>query len=357
MATQRKVTDPGYEATKINLPESQNVENTVARMTSDPANSPLLQSAQTGVKQQFNDRGMLNSAMMAGESQKAVIANAVPIASQDASLRMTQAQSNQQAQNQALSQTLTGAQNLDQIDASRDAEAALMDNRYGHETNLAQTRGDIDRQNIGAQRDADALLQESRYGFEGQLAQTRGEIDRQNIAANRDADALLQQSRYGFEGQLAQTRGEIDRQNIGAQRDAEAALIANRAGYEQALQQMRGDQAKELSLLETQSQQLVQSSQSAAAYFSSHTQALADIMANENIPPEQKQQLVDQQINLLKTGLTVIGSIVNIDMVGLLDFGPTQQPAQQQGQQQGQQQDQQPVYDEDADFAEGFERP
>lgn len=212
---------PSYEASQVNIDPADTVENRVARMTSDPGASPLLQNAQTGAKQQAASRGMLNSAMAAGMGQKAVIETATPIASQDASMKFNEKLANQSAQNQAKSQHTSGQQ-------------------------------------------------------------------------------ALQQTAMG-----TQAQSFLNREN---------------AGFEQAIQQMRGDQAKEISLIETQNQQLMQASQSASNFYAANAQALSEIMANADIPADQKQQLVDQQISLMRGGLAVIGGISNLNLTSLLDF-------------------------------------
>lgn len=58
------------------------------------ANSPLLQQAETQAKQQMAQRGLLNTSMAVGAGQEAVIKQALPIATQDATLFANQAKYN-----------------------------------------------------------------------------------------------------------------------------------------------------------------------------------------------------------------------------------------------------------------------
>jgi hypothetical protein len=63
--------------------------------------SPLMQMAQTNALQGMNKRGLLNSSMAVGESQKALYNYAMPIAQADANLNAQNAQFNTSAKNQA----------------------------------------------------------------------------------------------------------------------------------------------------------------------------------------------------------------------------------------------------------------
>lgn len=64
-------------------PEDDSVQGKITGLMS--GNSPLMKQAQTQAKQYANRRGLLNSSMAAGAGVDAVVKNALPIASQDAS--------------------------------------------------------------------------------------------------------------------------------------------------------------------------------------------------------------------------------------------------------------------------------
>ncbi len=94
----------------------------------------------------------------------------------------------------------------------------------------------------------------------------------------------------------------------------------NQFKLEQGMQELRGNQAKELAAIEAANQQLLQTNQNAAALYQTHTQAVAAILANPDIPMTQKTALVARQNDLLKGGLAIAGSIKNVDFGKLLDF-------------------------------------
>lgn len=79
-----------------------NREQTVAGNVEDiiKADSPLMQIAATGAKQEANRRGLVNSSMAVGAGQSAVLGAALPIAQQDAQTRATAGQYNANQANQ-----------------------------------------------------------------------------------------------------------------------------------------------------------------------------------------------------------------------------------------------------------------
>lgn len=88
-----------------------------------------------------------------------------------------------------------------------------------------------------------------------------------------------------------------------------------------ALQNLRGDQAKAVANIQGQYQGLMQASHSAAQQFSSFTSAVNGIMLDPNISPENKQSLIDKQVQILQSDMAVVGGISNLDLTSLLTFG------------------------------------
>lgn len=91
---------------------------------------------------------------------------------------------------------------------------------------------------------------------------------------------------------------------------------------EQALEQqeLRGAQSKELAQIEAQYKQVMQTNDSAARLMSQISASVGEILKEPNMGKEQKDQLMQKQIDLLKNGLAVIGGISNLDLKGLLVF-------------------------------------
>jgi hypothetical protein len=332
MLEKQKNNELGYDVAKASIDPSKTTASMVDDLTSK--NTPSMKLAVGNVTKAATSRGLINRAMMAGQAQKAKIETALPIAAQDSQNALNVELSNQSAENAMRSQRLTGSQTLNQIegsgieslkqiDANRDAEAALMANRAGYDKDLAVTQGDITRQNIGASRDAEAALMTNRAGYDREMEALKAGFTKEQIAAQRDAEAALLTNRAGYDQQLALTQGEIARQNIGANRDAEAALMAQRANYDTLLQKMRGDQAEALTGIEMKFESVMQASQSASVMFSNTANSISNILAQPDIPEAQKQSLINSQIKLLENYMSVAGALSNLDLSGLIDFSTT----------------------------------
>jgi hypothetical protein len=84
---------------------------------------------------------------------------------------------------------------------------------------------------------------------------------------------------------------------------------------------MRGYQSKELAEIEGKNQRLLQANQSAAAFMSQASASIAEILANPDIPANQKDALIARQNDLIKNYMAVSGGIMNLNLGKLLKFG------------------------------------
>lgn len=75
-----------------------------------------------------------------------------------------------------------------------------------------------------------------------------------------------------------------------------------------------------LATINGQNQSLLQSNQSASSLFSQITQNIATISASTTMDATAKQQAVDNQLQMLKNGLSINGAISNLNLSSLLDF-------------------------------------
>jgi hypothetical protein len=154
---------------------------------------------------------------------------------------------------------------------------------------------------------------------------------RTSAAQTANARGLLNSSIAVGEGEKAALNAALPI----ASQDAQASLAVSQhnqdttnqslqfgAGAENDanLQKLRGDQSVQLANIDAGNKQILQSSASASAFFSQVSTAIGEILKEPNIGVEQKQQLVQKQIELLKNGLSVIGGIGNLDLTGLLTF-------------------------------------
>jgi ethanolamine utilization protein EutP (predicted NTPase) len=175
---------------------------------------------------------------------------------------------------------------------------------------------------VGAGRDA-AI--KSALPIASQDASASLSVNQQNQAAQNAAS----QFNTGSQNAIAQQQlsGEQAMQQEAARTESAKQLQAitsqQTAQLETSLQQLRGNQSVTLANIEANYKQLLQSSQSSSQLFSQISASISDILKEPNIPVEQKQQLVDKQLELLKNGLAVIGGISNLDLSNILQFPAT----------------------------------
>ena len=117
--------------------------------------------------------------------------------------------------------------------------------------------------------------------------------------------------------QGAQTR-ETQAEGVQAQKE----LAQQSAEINTALQTLKGTQATDLTNIEANYKQLIQTNQSATSFYTNGMSMLAAIMANTDTSAEQKQAGVDKITALMNGGLQLIGSIGNIDLSAVLDWQP-----------------------------------
>jgi hypothetical protein len=85
-------------------------------------------------------------------------------------------------------------------------------------------------------------------------------------------------------------------------------------------QGIKGNQAAQIAQIEANYKTLMQASDSASKAFAQTSANIQAILSDANIPAANKQAHVDQQINLLRSALAVIGGISNLDLDALLTF-------------------------------------
>lgn len=265
----------GYDAERVSMGNEDSVENRVAKLSSEE--SPIIQLAQTRARQDASRSGRLNTSMTGGEVIKAGIETALPIASQDAGTAAQYKLSNQAAGNRA-SEFGAGAVNTAKTQIESGNQALEQIGTSGTESRLTDTNQGL---------------------ISGRL---QGEANTQQLERIAAAG--------GVESSLQSERSTLLREEMNSA-----------FGYDEMLQQLKGEQAEVLTLIETRSNQLMQASESAALTFSTFAQSIGEILANPDIDASAKDALVQKQLDLLETAMTMEGAIANFDTAGLLEFG------------------------------------
>lgn len=256
---------------------------------------------------------------------------------------------------------IQGQQALEQISAQGDIESRLITERgqqnleaIGYQgeiqSKLQAEQGDIQKQ----LQDADAATREKLLERQGEinelLQRIQGEQSLQQISAQgietrlslkteqeyqAARDAVLQQ--YTLQRDEILASQDINRDQLAAQLTGErdqalAQLEAQRDQRlfenEKALQSLTAQQQQDLATLENQWGNLRQQSQSASYMMATSMEAISAILANPEITVANKQQLVDQQVSMLNSGLTLIDGISKMDPIlmggGANPGGPTE---------------------------------
>ena len=195
-----------YDPERIQLTDDDTVEGRVSKLIQK--NSPLMQSAITRANQVSNSRGLINSSLAAGETQRAVLDYATPIASQDASTSFQAKQLNQNAGNTA-NQFNVGQKNqfsLNEqgadlqkgiIGAQTDAQSRLLGEQSGYTKDINAQQADIQSRLMGEQagytKDINAQQQEFQLardnilqGFQAAQNEIERQFQGQENAAQRE---------------------------------------------------------------------------------------------------------------------------------------------------------------------------
>jgi len=200
---------------------------------------------------------------------------------------------------------------------------------------LAQLNGDIQSGLITTQAQAQERLAQVQGQIQSGLSTQQAMQDLQARAAQGDIDARNQlQTQEQANTRLAQLQGQIQAELSAQDAQQRSGQIAQQIAGDMQLQGLRGDQATAVARIEADNRVLIQTSNAAAQFFSQTAASLSAILANPDIGIDQKQQLVDKQVQLLDSGLAVVGGVTNTDLSSLLDFSggitsaenPLQQP-------------------------------
>lgn len=258
---------------------------------------------QTGAERQLMDR----KAQIDLELQSA-----------DANTRLRLLQEQGQIENQL--QTLRGEQTMAQQSQAAANEIVRMG--YGAELEqvLQGQRGDIQSQ-LQAEQAANKLKE---LGLGAQLEQVligaRAEAESGLIRDRTTAESKLIRDREQAESALQAQRAQqaMGLQTLQGQQTTEQINL--KAAHDIALQQLRGDQAERVTLIDRNFATLIQAMPTAASIYNGIIKNINDIMGNAEIDPENKQVAIDLNIDLLESGLAILGGISDLDLTSLLTF-------------------------------------
>ena len=249
------------------------------------ANSPLLQQARAASLAQMNQRGLTNSSMAIGAGQEAVIKQALPIASQDATTFANAGQLNANLANQN-AQFNTGQTNTGlQFGAAATNQAALA--------------------NAGAQNQASQFTSAA----QNQAALTNAA--NQNQAAQFTAGVQTDVSKQYSTALNSTVQNMMDQ-------SMKIALANADANTKIELQNIDASTRKDLAATEARYKNQMQASQSANDIFQQVSKNIADLMANNELDVAEVTAAVNDQKSQLKTALGILSATSGIP--GLKDL-------------------------------------
>lgn len=287
-------------------PEKETVQGQLAKVMD--TGSPLMQRAETRAAQQMNQRGLLNSSIAVGAGQQALYDTALPIATADADIYGTAARENQATTNQALQYGATEG------NANARANAGEL-----NQTGRAAQAAELEKGLIGTRTSAESTLQAERAAQAEHQTGVEGVQQRLNIGTTGTQERQTQAERSLQAQQLAEKQGQIETGLVGTRLEAEKQITQLRGQVETQLQQLRGTQAQSLANVEATYRTLISANQAASGLYNTTMQDMAAVLADINTSTEQKQAAVDSLTDLLKSGLTIIGGVANIDLTGLFE--------------------------------------
>jgi hypothetical protein len=259
-ATAKEAKAVGYEPAAFEVKPEQTVQEQIRRVIGE--HSPLLQQAEARARQRVNERGLLNSSIAIGESQKALYDTALPIAAADAA---TYERAGTNTTNALLASRAfkAGAENtVSQANAALGTDVAKV-NAAARNAALAQG--------------ADAALR--------QVLQT----------ADNDTKLLLQ----SMSDKAALTRTSIT-----------ADTQLNIAKIDQQTKQYLGQ-------LDANNRQLLQANASLANMYQDTVKNIAAIATDQTMTPEAKRAATDSQLNLLNEGLRAATAVATTDRMAI----------------------------------------
>jgi len=308
----------GYEAERVDIAPEDTVEARVQSIIDRGGKGQ--QQEVTRAKQEQARAGLLNTSMAVGAAEGARIQHAFPIASQDASQSLEARMANQLATgrasefsagefNVAGQQERIGQQQLEQQELIGTQNIALA----GEEARLISVR--------------DELLAKEARG----VALTKAETDevtaataaleaREVAATKAETDTFVAEAAAKEARGVALTKAETDAL-AAATAAEEARVVAERkAADDILLEGLTSENAIKLADIQGTFNTQIQASASSANIYDSYSGNVTEILNNPKIKPAQKQQLIDQQLVLMKGALAIQEGITGLDLTDVLNF-------------------------------------
>lgn len=191
--------------------------------------------------------------------------------------------------------------------ANENALGAVLDRATPIASANAATLSNVANQNL-------ANNQQTQTFNAGQV-QNNSQFNAQQGQNNNQFNANVQQENNKFNA------GQVQQTNQFNATEANKNSVFNASEQNAVLKQFM-DQGNRLQLadIEASYKTVLQSEASAGTLYQQTTKNISDILQNPDLTPEAKTAAVNNQNNLLKTGLNILGKIGGLNLDGLLQF-------------------------------------
>jgi len=325
-----------YEADIIEDDPQDTVEARTAAIMEK--GSPLQEIARTNALQQQNKKGLLNTSMAIGASEKAAYEQATPIAMADAERSQKRQFANQAATNRAAEFNTTYGQQTSLLQQKSDNDLALqaaegltraelLQSQGEIDVELASLRGTIESQLLGERGEIDTALQTAEGAIRENLLLRQGEIDtelselrhtqtlseieaettqqQQLIADRGEIETALQTADLGSKADLLAKQGQIDKDLLAIRNTQESRLLQERGAID--LQLQTADSATRVTLVNRQGEiddLLIDSradrEELLLAQKGTIDLQLQDASATDKMNLLTQQAIIDQNLQLLR---------------------------------------------------------
>jgi len=288
-------------------------------------NSAPMRSARTRATQGMQGRGLVNSSIAQGEGERQVYDAAGKWATPDAAAMQqakfrnqeaanTEGQFNAAERNKFGLLNIQGEQDIAKIqETGKEARLNIADTGTEERLTVGE-RGLQERKAIadtGAQTRLNLGVQgiNERLGIRASGVQERKtlaektEDEKLLISARKDADKALMTAEYAEKKLLQGEKGDID---------LELQILKNDTNID--VTNLNNASKERLAIINNEYDALIESSRTAAYFYSQMATQMNEVWNNGDMTPEAKQVVIDKMMEGVEAGLAMIGSMTNVDI-------------------------------------------
>lgn len=266
----------------------------------------FLEQAKYAGARKAGQRGFnLDSSITAGAATGAVMDRALPVASQDAeSYRLRQSEN-------LATQNDTSKFNAAQSNTARQSNVNAVNAAQMLERDIAgksRLSAQDYQQNLGT---ISATGEETRK-TNAQTIQSQELMQQRELEAKTNDLALQIQSQERMQGRDITFQQAYQQAQIRAQKDLETQAQQ----HDTDIQKLKGEQSVALANIEADNKLLLQTNQTAGTLFQSYQSAIAEVLNDPNMTPNQISSAVTTLRNSMQSSMNLLSGISGLDLSG-----------------------------------------